>query len=163
MRSESARRILAKTPQEVKDKVIAYADEVARKSKLTNTMTKIEELEECHKYWLDVPGKWQWRFERESLESYKAAIREQVVLDALPSEKEVKRWIKLLANEGEERMNRDISVFFSNLTTREEVERPFVELLKECKLQLEYLNKKFKPTGTSNAIIERINSLTDGK
>ena len=31
------------------------------------------------------------------------------------------------------------------------------ELLQECKLQLEYLNEKFGETGTTNALLSKIN------
>jgi hypothetical protein len=38
------------------------------------------------------------------------------------------------------------------------MEENILNLLIECKLQLEYLNGKFKETGTSNAIIAKLNS-----
>jgi len=33
------------------------------------------------------------------------------------------------------------------------------ELLQECKLQLEYLNEKFGETGTTNALLTKINAV----
>lgn len=33
----------------------------------------------------------------------------------------------------------------------------FLNLLKECKLQLEYLNEKFGNTGTTNSLLARLN------
>ena len=35
-----------------------------------------------------------------------------------------------------------------------------VELLQECKLQLEYLNEKFGKTGTTNSLIAKIDALS---
>lgn len=37
------------------------------------------------------------------------------------------------------------------------------ELLLECKLQLEYLNEKFGETGTTNALISKINNKLNDK
>jgi hypothetical protein len=148
MRSESARRILSKTPQDVKDKVIAYADEVARKSKHTNTMTKIEQLE---KEAYSVSGDGLYTFTPEELEAYKSAIREQVVIDALPSEK-----IKTLSmgdKKAEWAMTLARTAMIESLTTREEVERPYVELLKEIKADVTL------PVSIWN----KLTSLTDGK
>lgn len=34
-----------------------------------------------------------------------------------------------------------------------------LEMLKECKLQLEYLNEKFTETGTTNSLLSKIESL----
>ena len=167
MRSESARRILSKTPQDVKDKVIAYADEVARKSKHTNTMTKIEQLE--NEIFKQVS---ECRLVNDTLEAYKAAIREQVVIDALPSERDIIEHEFIVTDEYDAMMSNhqtadgfigwQIGMFkmrtiaTQRLTTREEVERPYVELLKEIKeYGLLSLNHE--------SIITRINSLTDGK
>lgn len=36
------------------------------------------------------------------------------------------------------------------------------ELLRECKLQLEYLNEKFPQTGTTNSLLAKINSFLAG-
>ena len=35
-----------------------------------------------------------------------------------------------------------------------------LEMLKECKLQLEYLNEKFAETGTTNSLLSKIELLT---
>jgi hypothetical protein len=124
-------------------------------------MKKIEEFESQSRL-LDNDEKHVYLFTPEELEAYKATIREQVVLDALPSE------TINIADHDDEIMwkrgyNQCVDTSTQRLTTREEAERPFVELLMECKLQLEYLNQKFTETGTTNTIIARINQLTDGK
>jgi len=86
------------------------------------------------------------------------AIREQVVIDALPTHEECKAMCpypdKLYWTFGMDQM-RDIAT--QRLTTRAEVERPFVDLLKEI--------RKALPMGYSLplSIQEQFNSLTDNK
>lgn len=36
-----------------------------------------------------------------------------------------------------------------------------IELLRECKIQLEYLNEKFGETGTTNSLLSKINNALD--
>jgi len=110
-------------------------------------MTKIEQLEANAN-----SRDGFYSFNQNQLEAYKAAIREQVVLDALPKREVIYDWQIQTA----EAYNQAIDDTIERLTTREEVERPYVELLKEIKeYGLLSLNHE--------SIIERINSLTDGK
>lgn len=83
------------------------------------------------------------------------AIREQVVIDALPKMNISKHSDEF--NEGYVRGHNDaIDDIAQRLTTREEVERPYVELLKDIKSHGETY-------GMPVELHERINTLTDGK
>ena len=88
-----------------------------------------------------------------ALEAYKSAIREQVVIDALPKREVIYDWQIQTA----EAYNQAIDDTIERLLTREEVERPYVELLKRVK---EYFGEsKFAP----REIVQQLYTLTDGK
>jgi hypothetical protein len=119
-------------------------------------MTKIKELE--HEYLARVNIKGDDVTDAHNfLNAYKAAIREQVVVDALP---------KVVSSEYEDDMDVGFRIGYNDavdnairrLTTREEVERPFVELLKHLKAEHAGYLKNYTPL-LFNLIIQ----LTDGK
>ena len=39
------------------------------------------------------------------------------------------------------------------------MEEELIDVIRECKLQLEYLNQKFPQTGTTNSVLSRVDTV----
>ena len=118
-------------------------------SRKINTMTKIEEQRAVILNLLAIGD----NAANELLDKFESAIREQVVIDALPKKKGKYLFgIDLGIVMG---WNECVDNATQRLTTREEVERPYVELLMELAgIALPYMTTEQK---------QKLNSLTDNK
>ena len=114
-------------------------------------MTKIEKLKSEMLKFSQSESLMEWY-----ITNLESAIREQVVIDALPTHEECKAMCpypdKLYWTFGMDQMR---TIATQRLTTREEVERPYVELLMELAgIALPYMTTEQK---------QKLNSLTDNK
>ena len=92
------------------------------------------------------------------IEQLESAIREQVVLDALPKREVIYDW----QIQTSEAYNQAIDDTIERLTTREEVERPYVELLRMIRKH-KVEDGRYFLTKELCKDIDEIYSLTDGK